>query len=134
MTRVRFLASLALALCVFAGASAQALVFSTTTDLAASPTTVYEEELHRFDAGGRWPALTREMLGIQVGDANGNGLFDDQPIDLDAAHASGLPAPSEFYLSTTADFGLPDGTTVRDGDVFHFTATGVIVDVHESFF
>jgi hypothetical protein len=128
--------SFALALVVLAAgpAGAQALVFSTTTDLTAAPHTVYEEELHRFDAGGRWPVLTREMLGMLVGDTDGDGTFDDQPLDVDAAHASTLAEPGSFFLSVTADFNLPDGTQVQDGDVFHFTGNGVAIDLAESFF
>lgn len=117
-----------------AQASAQTLVFSTTTDQPASPVPIYDEELHGFDAGGRWPVLTREMLGILVGDTDGNAIFDDQPADIDAAHASLLPPPGDFYLSSTADFHLPDGTPIEDGDIFHFTDTGAVVDIPESLF
>src|SRR5436190_21503095 len=84
-------------------AGAQTLVFSTTTDQPGTPVMIHDEELYAFDASGRWPVLTREILGIAVGDTNGNGVFDDQPVDIDAAHASALPAPGEVHLSVTAD-------------------------------
>jgi hypothetical protein len=125
----------AVAFCaLLAGASAQSLVFSTTTDQPGSPVPVADEELYVFDAAGTWPALPRETLGILVGDTNGNGIFDDHPVDVDAAHASGLPEPGSWHLSVTSDFNLPDGTVIKDGDVFHFTDVGAMIDVPESFF
>jgi hypothetical protein len=125
---------IALAWLLAVPAGAQALVFSTTTDQPGVPVPVYDEELYVLDSAGTWPELTREALGLLVGDSNGNGIFDDQPLDVDAAHASGLPEPGSYFLSMTADFTLPDGTTIKDGDVFHFTDTGVVVDLPESFF
>jgi hypothetical protein len=115
-------------------AGAQTFVFSTTTDQPATPVMIHDEELYAFDASGRWPLLTREILGIAVGDVDGDGVFDDQPVDIDAAHASGLGAPGEFHLSVTADFNVADGTLIKDGDIFHFTATGAVIDLPESLF
>jgi hypothetical protein len=124
----------ALACWIAPGAPSQALVFSTSADVAASPAPVLEEELDRFDPAGRSPCLTRGMLGLLVGDANADGIFNDHPIDLDAAHASGLPEPGSHFLSTTSDFDLVGGMQIKDGDVFHFTGTGAVVDLPESFF
>jgi hypothetical protein len=123
---------LACALALRAGA--QTFVFSTTTDQPATPVMILDEELHAFDASGRWPLLTREILGIAVGDADGDGVFDDQPVDIDAAHASGLEAPGDFHLSVTADFNVAGGALIKDGDIFHFTATGAVIDLPEAFF
>lgn len=134
MTHVTRVSTLALVAVLAAGAGAQSLVFSTTTDQPGTPVPVADEELYVFDASGTWPVLTRDTLGILVGDTNGNGLFDDHPADLDAAHASGLPEPGSWHLSVTADFSLPDGTTIKDGDIFHFTDTGAMIDLPESFF
>jgi hypothetical protein len=117
-----------------APAGAQALVFSTTTDQPGVPVPVYDEELYVLDGSGIWPVLTREALGIMVGDTNGNGILDDQPLDVDAAHASGNPQPGAWILSMTADFAMPDGTVIKDGDVFHFTDTGAVIDLPEGFF
>ncbi len=125
----------AAAACAAVAVCAQSPIFafSAATDQAATPLPVYDEEIHAFTGAGRAPLLTREMLAVLAGDANGNGVLDDVPADIDAIHATALPEPSNWLLSITADTPLA-GVNVKDGDIFRFSSTGVDIVHPESLF
>ncbi|HYC78693.1 MAG TPA: hypothetical protein VEI02_13790 [Planctomycetota bacterium] len=116
-------------------ANAQGLAFSVASDVASTNGGfVLQEELHRLDAGVRRAAVALEFMNLLVGDADGDGLLDDAPSDVDAVHWTGLTGPASFLWSTTANFNAPGGLTVLDGDVFQFTDVGVQVIFPEAFF
>jgi hypothetical protein len=125
----------ALAVCGFAAAlPAQGLVVSVAQDVAVPGGFALQEELHRLDGGGRRVEWPLELLAVLTGDSDGDGLFDDAPSDLDAAHFAGGAGHEAWLLSCTANFTAAGGVQVLDGDVFRFTATGVQIVYAESFF
>jgi hypothetical protein len=134
MSAPRFAAAVAAAGLLCLPSSAQGLVVSTALDVAVPTGFALQEELHRLEGGGRRVELPFELLATYVGDADGDGIFDDAPTDLDAAHWTGAAGPGAFLLSTTANFTAAGGVQLLDGDVFQFTTTGVQIVYAESFF
>jgi len=76
---------------------------------------------------------------VVLGDADGDGRFDDEPGEVDAVHlppgAPGRPTVFDLWVSFSASEEFVDGSTVRDGDVVRvLPGGGVEVVVEEAFF
>lgn len=65
---------------------------------------------------------------VILGDADGDGGFDDEPGELDALHLpvgfSGRPTLFDAFVSFSSAETLVDGTTVMDGDVVRILPGG----------
>jgi len=113
-------------------AVAQRLLVSTETDAlsAGAKATPFREEDVLFLGNGSGPSsfVSWQNWRVLVGDADGDGHFDDQPSEVDAlAIAPGAPErPSAFdiLVSFSTDRTFPSGLKARDGDVIRLVPGG----------
>ena len=115
-----------------AAAYSQGLAISVATDIPG-PVPIRDEEVHLLRPEGFSPLLTRDLLGLLRGDANGNGRFDDAPTDVDAIEWASGALPS-LLLSVSSDTAIPGSATVKDGDIFRFDGPGVTILYPEAMF
>jgi hypothetical protein len=109
------------------GLSAQELLFSLSTEIAATPAPWTRDEIQRaLPGGGSTPAIPTEAWRALLGDRNGNGAYDDAPTDVDALHVRPGGGIGAFLFSTTTTLTFPGGVSVRDGDIFHFDPAGLV--------
>ena len=117
--------------------TAQDLIYSLAHDIPGLAHDLKKHELHRLrPGGGTAPFVPLEAWRVLLGDRNGNGIYDDEPSNINALHirstGGGL---ASWLMSTSVTIPLAGGTCLKDGDVFAFDGHGGVDVVYsENFF
>ncbi len=110
-----------------AGAKLLASTESDAESASGKLGSIHDEDVLLFDSGpASW--IGHQSWRILVGDADGDGRFDDEPSEVDAL-AVALDAPArptafDLLVSFSADRSFPSGAKARDGDVIRLGPGG----------
>jgi len=110
-----------------AWAQTRSILMSTSGDAATASGS--NEDIDDEEILLRTPATSSEPVEfvsdaaweVLFGDGDGDGMFDDEPSELDALHVptdlGRRPTAFDAFVSFSADEDFVDGVVVRDGDV-----------------